>query len=295
MTSYKIDDFNLARDFILSLPNYIKKKRFTSHAANGVPKNWTPDHLVVATRAGKAIALADLVDLSSDNAAAALSIIAADGQGAYAIKALEKLKTEFPRNQWTSSLKEITPALKAISFRHVDVTFDQIAKEISSYLIETHGFHPEFIPPPVFVSQRTLKRYGLLNIKLWTSATVSQFIFNAKNSMKFELIAPSGVPIDPPDFQAMAFDVLNCPESERQGMARMMIVFAAMRHGHKADTPFMQRAFKHKGAQAFIRRIADANVRHEELNEGIFKFREKDQKVILDAKRKLGLPEGFRF
>lgn len=284
-----VDDFEGARKFISSLPNYIKKQRFNRYASSGVPEGWSPDHLVLAVRDGQGVALADMVNQGENNEVGTLSIVAKENGGAYAIRCLETLKIHYPRTQWASTLKRLSPALKAISFRHVDVTFDHTAKEIATHLVETHGFKPEFIPSPLFPSQRTLKKYDLPHVNKWDDASKQQFLHVASNLIELEIVSPSGNVIDPPDFQSMCFELLEASETERQGMSRGMLVLHAMRYGHELTTPFMKRAANHPGMSSFFNKISSAIKGVSGDAKGMFEITSKDPELVSEIRAKLGI------
>jgi len=229
-----VDDFELARKFIYSLPKSVKRSRFGEEVGKGVPSEWNPNHVVLALKNGRVVAISDLVESAPSEFGKAgwASIVAHKRMGGYAIAALLKMMKFFPKNHWCSSIMQTTPSLVKISRRFMDETYDQVAIQLSRELVKRHGELHYFKPSPLFISQKTIKRLKLPDYENMDGQTKLQILEVAQNPMEKILKAPNGDILDAGTLMSLAFDVANTPFVARQGMSRMLLITTSMMHGN---------------------------------------------------------------
>jgi len=222
-----IDDEVAARQFVRSLGKRIISERFRDYA------NWAPTHTVLTTIDGKAVALADAI-VAIPGEAAEFGLIARPRCGAYAIRALQRLKQLAPTRYWSTSLNKPTAATVAISRRFAAVTFDHFSLQIAGVITERCGARPEAEPMVLFPSAQNLRARGLPPLSHWNAATKSQVIFTAQNISQYVLRDPTGGAFGQ-DLFGFAADILDIPISARQIFSRVTMLGKAEMFGLPMD------------------------------------------------------------
>lgn len=222
-----IDDEAAARQFVKSLGERIVSLRFSDYA------NWAPDHTVLATINGKAVALADAI-VTVPGEAAEFGLIARPRCGAYAIRALLQLKKQVPMRYWSTSLNKPTPATVAISRRFATVTFDHFSLQIAGAIVERCGERPEAEPMVLFPSTECLRSRHLPPLSRWNDATKSQVLFAAQNVSQYVLRDPNGGAFGQ-DLFGFAADILDISMKARQTFSRLTMLAKAEMFGLPVD------------------------------------------------------------
>lgn len=181
---------------------------------------------------------------SDDGRGANASLVALHGYGAYAVRALLRLKRAFPADYWESCLRSPTASTMAISRRFFYAAYDQGTWEISQELLRRFGEASPFIPTPILASDELLRGFGLQAIGQM-SRTQKREIVAAALTMSPQ--APPVVnrrPIDAQSLMAIAFDITKSPMKVRQYTTRMMIVGMGAMAGQIGDTATVKRIVK---------------------------------------------------
>ncbi|KAB0264733.1 hypothetical protein [Microvirga brassicacearum] len=225
--AYILDDISAAREFVSSLNRKIVRKRFSTG-------HWEPHHVVLVTRDGQVVAMADCV-VSDDGHAANGSLLARSGFGANAIAALLRMKQHVPVGHWQSTLRVPTPSTVGISRRYFDATFDQGAWEISNELMKVHGSQHHLQPTPIIVSSAFLKAAGIPQLHRMDAASRAQLLRAAAEPSRATIRVPNGSVLGATDLMSLAFELLDLPMQVRQNVSRAMLISLAVAHGHNID------------------------------------------------------------
>lgn len=220
---YVYDDFNVAKEFVLSLHLRTIRQRFSSVA------DWKPDNCVLVYVSGKPVAVADC-QRTDDDIGAICGLIARPDYGAYAILALLALKRHTKLEQWVACVRNANPSVMNIGRRFLDELYDQGAWEISNNLMQLHGPVSYLSPTPLVISTLHLKSLHLPPIKSWSSAAQRQILELAKAPGTGSLIAPSGDEIGPL-LMTFAFELANTPGPVRQDLTRVLMFMMLSCHG----------------------------------------------------------------
>lgn len=232
-----IDDFSAARKFVSELPDKIRRDRFAIDSRTGGIARWTPDHIVLVGVAGRIVAMADAL-FSSNSAsqkAANASLVALEGFGGYAVRALLILKKYFPAMQWESTLVNPTNSTEQISRRYFDVTYDQLTWDISQELMQKYGLDARFLPLPIVLSNSLLKKYGYYSIKLIDITTKRQILRASLDQFGGTLISTNGNEMSPLTVLNFASEIVKFPVAKRQEMARLLLLITASGLGYVRD------------------------------------------------------------
>lgn len=214
-----LDDSRAARGFARSLPRKVKESRFVVDRRTREPHNWTPTHVVLARFRGQTVAMADAL-FSEVGSAANAALVSLPGYGALALRCLVRLQQTFHADHWEASLRSPTAATVAIGRRYFDAVHDQTAWQMGQETAARFGLHAGFNPTPLFMTARTLRKYGLKSIADIDPETRGKIFELARLPTGDTLISPTGEELHYSDAVSLSFDLLDAPMSARQDAVR---------------------------------------------------------------------------
>jgi hypothetical protein len=247
--TFIIDDLSAARKFISTLNRKIVRQRFSNY------QEWNPDHIVLAIKNGKVVAMADCV-LSDNKNGANGSLLARPEFGGHSIVALTKLKQLVKVDFWQSTLRSPTDATCAISRRFFDVTHDQGAWEISNALVRMHGVHSHLHPTPLVASNSFLKKHGIPRLNQLSAASKNQIMLAARKPSGSAIRTPSGDFLPAHYLMTLAFELLGLPMRVRQEVSRLMLIALATLHGHRPEPDAVKRHIGADAMRIFFRAVS---------------------------------------
>ncbi|CAN7358681.1 hypothetical protein [Rhizobium sp. LjRoot258] len=251
---FVVDDFKAAEGFVRSLPKTVRELRFDLDRKTGLPRKWTPTHLVIARVNGRSVAMADAL-FSEIGSAANGSLVALSGFGAYAVRSLLTLKRQFYAEHWEATLRYPTDATVAIARKFFDVAYDQGAWEISQELMTRHGADGRLVPYPLMTSNSTLATFGIPSLRSIDPGSLRQLLVTSRSPMEAVLTAPNGDVLPHPVVVGLVFDLLDIPMKVRQHLSRMFLLMASVAFGHSPDPDAAMQIMDPKSFSEYLRRI----------------------------------------